>query len=128
MSSVAYNLTRKMEWMGRRLRYIDEPGLIGEWVVAMTAINTLLKEVESKCCTDDWQPWSKKEGGEKKDLTKEMPRSKRTHGLVELLRLVPEGKKSMEPNKKVRIEGNFPKTGLHGRFLQDGRTMGSSKS
>ena len=57
-----------------------------------------------------------------------MPRSKTTRGLVELLRLVPEGKKSMEPNKKVRIEGNFPKMGLDGRFLQDGRTMGSSKS
>ena len=68
MSSVAYNLTRKMEWMGRRLRRIDDASEIKEWVTAMTAINCLLKEVHIKPCSDNWRPWSKIEYGGKKDL------------------------------------------------------------
>ena len=59
MSSIAYNITRKMEWMGRRLRYIDEAGEIKEWVVAMSALNALLREVEIKRCSDNWRPWKR---------------------------------------------------------------------
>ena len=46
MSSVAYNLTRKLEWMSRRLRWKDEAGEIKEWVSTMIAINGLLKDFE----------------------------------------------------------------------------------
>ena len=64
ISSIAYNITRKMEWMGRRLRYIDEAEDIKEWVAAMSALNALLKEVDSKGCLDNWKPWKKKGSGE----------------------------------------------------------------
>ena len=62
MSSVAYNLTRKLEWMGRTLRRIDDAGEIRDWVAAMSAINGLLKQVDIKICSDDWQPWCKSKG------------------------------------------------------------------
>ena len=58
MSSIAYNLTRKMEWMGRRLRKIDDVEEIKQWVSAMREINDLLKEVDIKDCKDAWRPWS----------------------------------------------------------------------
>ena len=68
MSSVAFNLTRKLEWMGRRLRKLDDVREITEWVNSMTAINCLLKEVDIKPCSDNWRPWSKIENGVKNDL------------------------------------------------------------
>ena len=57
MSSVAYNLWRKLEYMSRRLRHIDDVGKILEWIQAMTAINKLLKEIDIKEYRDDWRPW-----------------------------------------------------------------------
>ena len=57
MSSVAYNLSRKLEWMARRIRRIDDAGEIKLWVEAMAAINCLLKVVEFKDYNDDWKPW-----------------------------------------------------------------------
>ena len=57
MSSVAYNLSRKLEWMARRIRRIDDAGEIKNWVEAMAAINCLLKEVDIKVYSDDWRPW-----------------------------------------------------------------------
>ena len=59
MSSVKYNITRKMEWMGRGLRHIDAAGEIKEWVGAMAALNNLLKELDIKSCTDNWRPWKR---------------------------------------------------------------------
>jgi len=41
MSSIAYNLSRKMEWMGRRLRHIDDAAEILNWVSAVKEINTV---------------------------------------------------------------------------------------
>ena len=67
MSSVAYNITRKMEWMGRRLRYIDEAGEIKEWAAAMSALNSVLKEVDIKVTTDNWRPWRRPNDSEKVD-------------------------------------------------------------
>ena len=67
MSSVAYNITRKMEWMGRRLRYIDEAGEIKEWAAALSALNCVLKEVDIKETTDNWRPWRRPNDSEKVD-------------------------------------------------------------
>ena len=59
MSSVAFNLTRKLEWMGRRLRYVDDAGEIRDWIAAMKAINCLIQEVHIKKCSNNWQPWNR---------------------------------------------------------------------
>ena len=112
MSSVAFNLTKKIEWMGRRLRWIDDPAEIKEWVAVMTAINKLLKEVETKCCSDSWHPWSKREGGKK-----ELGTGIRT---VKPLRAnAPETKERMEPNKKSWFDGRLPKLSLKERLLKE---------
>ena len=71
MSSIAYNISRKMEWMGRRLRYIDVAGEIKEWVVAMSALNCLLKELDIKSCSDNWTPWKRTKEGVKEGLRKQ---------------------------------------------------------
>ena len=76
MSSVAYNLWRKLEFMSRRLRHIDDVGKILEWTQAMTAINRLLKEIDIKEYRDDWRPWRerKKTGmGRKMDIDEVEP-------------------------------------------------------
>ena len=77
MSSLKYNITRKMEYMGRRLRHIDAAGEIKEWVGAMTALNSLLKDLNIKSCTDNWRPWkSTKEVGNdelRKPMTGRVP-------------------------------------------------------
>ena len=59
MSSIAYNLSRKLEWMVRRLRRSDDAGDIKDWIDAMTSINRLLKETGNhyKVYRDDWRPW-----------------------------------------------------------------------
>ena len=41
-----------MEWMARRLRYIDGAGEIKEWAAAMSALNVVLKEVDFKDSSD----------------------------------------------------------------------------
>ena len=58
MTSIAYNLTRKIEWMGRKLRWIDDAADIENWASAMRELNLLLKEVEIKEYKDNWKPWS----------------------------------------------------------------------
>ena len=65
MSTVAYNLTRKIEWMGTRLRWIDQQENIKVRVADMTAISNSLKEVETKWSSNSWQPWSKRQGWKK---------------------------------------------------------------
>ena len=87
MSSVAYNLWRKLEFMSRRLRHIDDVGKIKEWIVAMTAINRLLKEIDIKEYTDDWRPWGQRKTTDKaleKDIDEEEPAKgvKKTQGLL----------------------------------------------
>ena len=54
LSSVAWNLSRKLEWMARRLRKIDDVGQIKDWIAAIAAINSLLKEVDVKTYSDVW--------------------------------------------------------------------------
>ena len=44
-----------MEWMARRLRYIDGAGEIKEWAAAMSALNVVLKEVDFKDSSDNWR-------------------------------------------------------------------------
>ena len=70
MSSVAYNITRKIEWMGRRLRHINEAGEIKVWVSAMSALNALLNVVDIKGSSDNWRPWKNSKDGVKDDLRK----------------------------------------------------------
>ena len=70
MSSVAYNITRKIEWMGRRLRYINDAGEIKEWVSAMSALNALVNEVDIKASSDNWRPWKRTKDAVKVDLRK----------------------------------------------------------
>ena len=106
-----------MEWMGRRLRWIDAPKEIKEWVAAMTGINNLLKEVETKCSSDSWQPWSKREGW-KKDLGTGFPKVK------PLSSIVPETKVSAEPYMKSRNVGKFPKLSLKERLLKEVKKKG----
>ena len=57
MSSIAWNLSRKMEWMSRRIRHIDDAGKIMEWMAAMSAINKVLKEIDTTVYKDEWRPW-----------------------------------------------------------------------
>ena len=60
MSSVAYNLQRKLEWMSRQLKKIDGAEAIQNWVRAMTAINDLVKECakSTEVFRDDWRSWT----------------------------------------------------------------------
>ena len=84
MSSVAYNLWRKLEFMSRRLRHIDDVGEIMHWIAAMAAINTLLKDIDIKEYKDDWRPW----GQRKKTDT--IQKSEQSRGVKQKLgRLMP---------------------------------------
>ena len=64
---MALNLSKKLEWMSRRLRWIDEVAEIQQWVAAMTNINKLMKEVASDTETykDNWKPYKAEEQSEK---------------------------------------------------------------
>ena len=78
----------------------------------MTAINKLLKEVETKCCSDSWQPWRKREG--EKQVIGTGIRSvnpKRAN--------VPETIERMDPNKKSWLDGRHPKLSLKERLLKE---------
>ena len=57
-----------MEWMGRRLRYIDGAGEIKEWATAMSALNVVLKEIDIKGSADNWRPWQKSKEVAREDL------------------------------------------------------------
>ena len=57
MSSIAWNLSRKMEWMARRIRHIDDAGKIMEWMAAMSAINKVLRETDTTVYKDEWGSW-----------------------------------------------------------------------
>ena len=61
--SVALNLSKKLEWMSRRLRWIDEVAAIREWVAVMTAINKLMKEAakDTETYKDCWRPYQAEE-------------------------------------------------------------------
>ena len=54
MSSVAFNLKRKLEWMGT-IRYINYAGEL--------KISSLLKEINIKEFTNKWKAWSNREDG-----------------------------------------------------------------
>ena len=69
MSSIAYNLTTKLEWMGRKLRKIDDAADIKNWASAMRELNCMLKEVEIKEYKDNWRPWRKRNIQGKKEGT-----------------------------------------------------------
>ena len=103
MSSIAYNLTRKLEWMERRLRYIDNANEIKDWVTSMKTINSLLKEVDIKSCSDSWKPWRKREYRVKKDLSK----------------TVFESTVCSKPSKNRRNVETYPKLSLNENLLKD---------
>ena len=57
--SAAFNLSKKLEWMSRRLRWIDEATSIKEWVDAMESVYSLMNRVSTKtqAYEDGWRPW-----------------------------------------------------------------------
>ena len=57
MSSIAWNIKRKMEWMGRKLRKIDDPDELIKWAAALREFNSVLKELDEKEYQDNWKPW-----------------------------------------------------------------------
>ena len=60
MSSLAWNIKRKMEWMGRRIRKIDDAAELKNWASALRELNTVLKELDIKEYKDNWRPWSQR--------------------------------------------------------------------
>ena len=48
-----------MEWMGRRLRWIDGTEEIKKWAAAMSALNVVLKDLDIKGYSDNWRPWKR---------------------------------------------------------------------
>ena len=104
MSSVAYNLWRKLEYMSRRLRHIDDVGKIEQWIAAMTAINTLLKDIEIKDYKDEWRPWGHRK---KKDMALEQDNdnSERARGVKKKQgRLMPPLRKPTKSTMKIGIK------------------------
>ena len=61
MSSLAWNIKRKMEWMGRNLRKIDDAAELIKWASALRELNSVLKELDIKDYTDNWRPWSQRD-------------------------------------------------------------------
>ena len=57
MSSLAWNIKRKMEWMGRNLRKIDDVAELINWASALRELNSVLKELDIKEYKDNWRPW-----------------------------------------------------------------------
>ena len=70
MSSIKWNITKKMEWMGRRLRRINGSEEIKEWAAAMSALNVVLQELDIKVYSDNWRPWKRPVKGGMDDLRK----------------------------------------------------------
>ena len=97
MSSVAYNLKRKLEWMKRRIRYIDYAGELKDWVDAMMVINSLLMEVNIKEFTCKWKPWSNREDGVNMDFGRWIPEC------TEVLK-PPKKRKYMGINKNISLK------------------------
>ena len=60
MSSLAWNIKRKMEWMGRNLRKIDDAAELKNWASALRELNSVLKELDIKDYKDNWRPWSQR--------------------------------------------------------------------
>ena len=57
-SSAAFNLSKKFEWMSRRIRYIDDAESIQKWIAAMEAIFNLIQLAAtlSEEYADGWRP------------------------------------------------------------------------
>ena len=110
MSSVAYNLWRKLEFMSRRLRHIDDVGKIKQWIAAMTAINTLLKDIDIKDYTDDWRPWGHRKKTDKA-LEKDIDKSDQAKGVKKKQgRMMPPLRMPTKSTTKIGIkdEGRMP--------------------
>ena len=60
MSSLAWNIKRKMEWMGRKLRKIDDAAELISWASALRELNSVLKELDIKEYKDNWRPWNQR--------------------------------------------------------------------
>jgi len=58
MSSAAFNLSKNLEWMSRRLRHINDPSSIQEWIAAMNSILSLMQSLVAKTDVhiDGWRP------------------------------------------------------------------------
>ena len=100
MSSLAYNLTRKLEWMGRRLRYIDDAEKINDWAMAMKTLNSVLKDLDIKDCSDGWKPWTKIHAKVDQKLRMTKTRSE-TH----------ESQTAQKPGYRLMIKGSIFKGG-----------------
>jgi len=84
-SSAAFNLWKKLEWMSRRLRHIDDAAEIIHWIEAMNSIYGLVQLVAKNGIDyrDGWKPWSDQQkvqlskrtsehnNSEKMDITKQ---------------------------------------------------------
>ena len=66
MTSLAWNIKRKMEWMGRKLRKIDDAAELINWASALRELNSVLKELDFKEYKDNWKPWSQRKKKGKK--------------------------------------------------------------
>ena len=121
MSSIAYNLSKKLEWMARRLRHIDDVEKMKEWIELMSAITRLLKDTdkEGKEYRDEWRPWQQRNirrWGLKKNIDEDEPEKgvkKITGKLLPPLRSPAEKKPtaSHELNRKCRSTSKG-KTGI----------------
>ena len=69
MSSLAWNIKRKMEWMGRNLRKIDNAVELIKWASALRELNSVLKELDIKEYKDNWRPWSQRDKQGKNGVT-----------------------------------------------------------
>ena len=56
--SAAFNLWKKFEWMSTRLRKINKPPEIEDWIAAMTSVHKLMLEVgkNTEVYKDGWRP------------------------------------------------------------------------
>ena len=75
MSSIAWNIKRKMEWMGRKLRKIDDADELIKWAAALRELNGVLKELDDKEYTDNWKPWRHRHNQGKEEGKKDQGRS-----------------------------------------------------
>ena len=109
MSSVAYNLWRKLEFMSRRLRHIDDVGEIMQWIAAMTAINTLLKDIEIKEYKDDWRPWGQRKKTDMA-LEKDIDKTEQAKGVKKKWgRLMPPLRRPTKSTMKIGIKDEHRK-------------------
>ena len=60
MTSAAYNISQKLEWMSRQLRWINEEPKIKSWIKTMHSLNDLLLVVakNTEVYKDGWRAYN----------------------------------------------------------------------